>query len=312
MNVRMNMRTAVLAAALASTATSAQNVCTSCQTVAIADIESETNCNIYANDWGTLVVLQCQRKFREIREMVETALRGTNKYSIFERARLYTLFDERALAAAGTVSGRAYRTRLTGVDFLVYGKVTEFSRGTRSVSTRGYGESANDSAMAIDLKIVNVRTGQVVFAGDVRETLETATAYDSDNVSTQTSMDSAREAGLLQRAVARAIARDIAFKGYPLTVVAAQGPQITVNYGSPFLQKGMLLDAFKLGPPLVDPTTGAVIGRERTLAGQYQVLQVTPNFATASLISGGVSVVQRGDAVDIHDPEEAPGGVIND
>ena len=308
------LKAPLLAAALASSTAQAQYVCTSCQTVAIADIESDTNCNLYANDWGTLVVLQCQRKFREIRDMVETALRGTNKYAIFERARLYTLFDERALAMAGTVNGRAYRSRLTGVDYLVYGKVTEFSRGSRSVSTRGYGESADDAAMAIDLKIVNVRSGMVIFAGDVRETLETASIYEGETVSTQTSMDPARVAGLLQRAVARAIARDIAFKGFPLTVVATQGSNITVNYGSPFLEKCLLLDAFKLGPPMIDPTTGAVIGRERTEAGRFEVRQVTPSFATAVRISGTGPMPLRSDVVDIVSPDEAYGcrGAIPD
>ena len=302
----------LLALVMASSA-AAQSICASCQTVAVVDIQSDRDCRLYENDWGDVVVLQCQRKFREIRDMVETALRKTNKYAIYERERLYTIASERELAQVGITNGVGFKARLTGVDFLVYGKITEFSTGSSTVSTRGYTESSDDAALAIDLKIVNVRTGRVVYSGDVRETLVTAQQYEGASVNTQSSMDAARTAGLLQRAVAIGIAREIATAGYPMVVADAEpdGSEIVINYGAPFLAKGMDVKVYSVGRIITDPVTGAVIERKMAEAGRYRITLVTPNTATARRVEGA-GRVQRSDRVMVHDPEEESGGVIND
>jgi curli biogenesis system outer membrane secretion channel CsgG len=313
MNMRLFQFLAPILALVMATSAVAQSVCTSCQTVAVVDIQSDRDCRMYESDWGTVVVLQCQRKFREIRDMVETALRKTNKYAIYERERLYTIANERELAAVGITNGMGFKARLTGVDFLVYGKITEFSTGSSTVSTRGYTESADDAALAIDLKIVNVRTGRVVYSGDVRETLVTAQQYDGASVSTQSSMDGARTAGLLQRAVAIGIAREIATAGYPMVVADADpdGREIVINYGSPLLAKGMQVNVYSVGRIITDPVTGAVIERKMNEAGRYRITLVTPNSATAVRVEGG-GRVQRSDRVMVHEPEQEAGGVISD
>lgn len=284
----------LIAAALPATSRAA---CVNCQTVAVVDIESEVNCNYFESYWGTFLVVECRKKFAELRTMVETAIVNTNKFSVFERARLYTLLDERALAQIRLTGGGAYRTRLKGVDFLIYGKVTEFSRGSSSYSEQRFDMSSGDAALALDLKIVNVRTGQIVYASTVREELQTNASVNTGINSRQTGMDTARTYGLLQRGVAQSIARELTIQGYPPTVAQISGNQIYINYGAPFLTAGMTVDVFSLGAPIDDPATGAQIGRIETPAGSYRVDQVAPTYAVASLISPGPAVPKRGDLV---------------
>lgn len=272
-------------------------VCANCQSVAVVDIETEVNCSYFEGAWGTFLVIECRKKFAELRTMIETAIVNTNKFSVFERARLYTLLDERALAQIGRTGGAAYRGRLKGVEFLIYGKVTEFSRGSNSYSEQRFDMSSDDAALALDLRIVNVRTGQIVFASNVREELQTNASVNTGINSRQTSMDTARTYGLLQRGVAQSIARELTIQGYPPTVAQASGTQIYINYGAPFLQSGMTVEVFSLGAPIDDPATGAQIGRIETPAGSYRVDQVAPNYSVASLISPGPAVPKRGDLV---------------
>lgn len=271
--------------------------CVNCQSVAVVDIESEVNCNYFESFWGTFLVIECRKKFAELRTMVETAIVNTNKFSVFERARLYSLLDERALSQIRLTGGNAYRARLKGVDFLIFGKVTEFSRGSSSYAEQRFNMSSADAALALDLRIVNVRTGQIVYASNVREELQTDASVNTGINSRQTNMDTARTYGLLQRGVAQSIARELTIQGYPPTVAQTNGNQIYINYGTPFLQAGMTVDVLSLGAPIDDPTTGTQIGRIETPAGSYRVDQVASTYAIASLVSPGQAVAKRGDLV---------------
>ncbi|KPF73983.1 hypothetical protein IP88_08285 [alpha proteobacterium AAP81b] len=272
-------------------------VCTTCQSVAVASIDSEVNCNYYESYWGTFLVIECRKKFNEMREMIETAIRNTNKFSVFERARLYTLLDERALAQVGITGGGSYRTRLKGVDFLIYGKITEFSRGANSYAENSFAMNSTDAALAIDLKIVNVRSGQIIFASNVREELQTSSGVSTGSSRQGTAMDAARTAGLLQRQVAQAIAQELTFQGYPPSIAQIEGSRIYINYGTPFLKQGMTVNVFSLGTPLIDPQTGAQIGRTEMPAGSYRVEQVASGYSVASLISPGPAQPRKGDLV---------------
>ncbi|AJP72984.1 hypothetical protein TS85_16075 [Sphingomonas hengshuiensis] len=285
----------------------AQAQCVGCQSVAIVDIDSERDCSYWASFGGQLLVVECRNRFHALREMIETAIVKTNKFSVFERSRLSTLLDERALSAIGLTDGTAHRAKLKGVDFLIYGKITEFGTASSNVTDPRYAVEVNTAAMALDLKIVNVRTGQIVSANSVREELQTSGGLLTRSGGSASGMDAGQVYGQIERRVADAIAAELVFAGYPMRVIKVDGERMFVNYGSGFLSPGQRVRVMSLGEPLIDPTTNQHLGQTETPIGDFEVEEVTPNFSVARRVTPGL-MPSRGDIIRIPRPRASGSG----
>lgn len=294
MMIRKHLLASVVSMAL-MTASTAEAVCVGCQSVAVANIESERNCSLYSDFWGNWLVIECQKQFPQMRDMIETAIRNTNKFSLSDTARIALKVDENTVAKIINSGGTAYRTALKGIDFLVYGKITEFSHGENSYQGQRFSTSSEDAALAVDLKIVNVRSGKIIFAQNVREELETAGSVGTASGTQSSSMSATRIAGLLLRQAAEAITAELTFSAYPPAVAQVDGDRIYINYGKPFLKQGQVVDLMTLGPPLIDPATGASLGRTETPNGSYRVEQVTATFSVARVENRGNRMPVIGD-----------------
>lgn len=286
-----------LAALVPALVPASADACVGCQSISVANIESEENCTVYTNDWGDLLLGECRKQFPVLRDMIETALRNTNKFSLTDTARIALRVDEKTVDRIINSGGTAHRAVFKGVDFLVYGKVTEFSRGERSYSGDGVDTSSADAALAVDLKIVNIRTGRIAFQQNVREELETTGSIQTAGRSSSSAMNAARVAGLLQRAAAEAIAHEITFAAYPPRVMRAEGDRIFINYGRPFLERGQRVTLMSAGAPLIDPATGASLGQMETPNGIYRIEQVTPQMSVGRIETAGERPARTNDIV---------------
>ncbi|MBI4828717.1 MAG: hypothetical protein HY804_07890 [Nitrospinae bacterium] len=124
-------------------------------------------------------------------DMLTTALFNTNRFIMLDREDLNAVVSEQDFAEAGRVSGAtaAQIGALEGAELLVMGAVTEFEPdyigaggilvGAVTLGASIAIASSNkdapigavtymDSLVAIDLKIVDARTGRIVYAGTVR------------------------------------------------------------------------------------------------------------------------------------------------
>jgi curli biogenesis system outer membrane secretion channel CsgG len=116
-----------------------------------------------------------------LRDMLATALLESNRFSVLERQELSSIMQEQELSASGAVGkeSRIQRGILIGSDLMITGAVTEFegkaSGGGGGLGVGGLiggviggiGATMNKAHIGIDLRIVNVATGEIIAAKKV-------------------------------------------------------------------------------------------------------------------------------------------------
>jgi curli biogenesis system outer membrane secretion channel CsgG len=109
-------------------------------------------------------------------EMLVTELVNTNRYVILERQELGGVIAEQDLATAGRVEPgtEAPTGQIAGADLLVFGALTEFEPNFQATSgafrNRKYGSLVlhlRQAHLALDLRLVDARTSQIVSATSV-------------------------------------------------------------------------------------------------------------------------------------------------
>lgn len=127
--------------------------------VGIADFKK----SVAVNWWGGQVG-------KDMADMLANELMGTKKFKVVERQKLNAVMIEQDLAASGRVrKGTGAKTgQLTGAQYLVSGTVTSYEEGTAStgggLSFKGIrlGGSKGKAYIAVDLRVINTSTGEVV------------------------------------------------------------------------------------------------------------------------------------------------------
>jgi curli biogenesis system outer membrane secretion channel CsgG len=100
-------------------------------------------------------------------DMLITALVKTKKYKIYERDRLNAIMKEQKLQMSGAVdmSTAVQIGKLVGAKYIITGAVTEFGVAKTGAHGGGYFSVGKQHYRAtVDLRAVNVQTGEIVFA----------------------------------------------------------------------------------------------------------------------------------------------------
>lgn len=120
-----------------------------------------------------------------LREMLVTALMNSNRFSVVERQVLNAVMQEQQLAASGAAdqtSGGAQRGKIKTADLIITAAVTEFepeaSGGSAGIGGGGgigagilgglLGGSMNKAHMALDIRIIDASTSEVLAATRVQ------------------------------------------------------------------------------------------------------------------------------------------------
>lgn len=103
-------------------------------------------------------------------DMLTNALFNTGRFIVLERERLDEVMDEQDLGASGRVrkDTAAPRGELEGAELLIRGSVIQFEPKCRGGSVILV--SGNEACMAINLRIIEAKTGRVVNATTVEGT----------------------------------------------------------------------------------------------------------------------------------------------
>lgn len=110
-----------------------------------------------------------------MRDMLTTALFNSNRYIVLEREQLSAVMDEQDLGASGRVKKgtEAPIGEIYGADLIITAAVTEFQASQEGVggATRVLGVSVGGGVkkahMAIDIRIIDAKTSQIVAATSV-------------------------------------------------------------------------------------------------------------------------------------------------
>ena len=228
-------------------------------------------------------------ELKSFREMIESAIIATNKFQNIERGRLNKLLDEQNKANAGLTKSRtAGQTGgFSGVDFLVYGSITNFSRKEETIPFVNCKQQT--VVLSVDIRLTEAATGVIRYSKRIDQ--QSKGGQQCEGLG-----GSSSDGSEVLRLTADNIAAGLVQAIYPITVIAVQSDgTILVNYGDGTLAMGSQYAIFRKGQEVRDPSTGEVLGSSETKIGQGEVVSVAPKFSTIAAIDYDPASVQIGD-----------------
>ena len=250
---------------------------------------------------------------RGVADMLVTALVESDKFIVIERAELDEILKEQGLGQTGMVTPQSAAKvgQLLGLQRIITGSVTEF--GSKQDKVGGgiggfnLGVSTTTARVAVDMRIINVNTGEIVMA-------KSADAEDSstglDNVGVQdidfhnSSTWDNTQLGIASREAINQcveyITEDMSGLPWEGKIIKASGATIYMKPGSKGgVQPGMVFSIYRPGEELIDPDTGLSLGSEESKIGEIQYTgDVADGKAGKAIVKSGTGF-QAGDIIRI-------------
>lgn len=223
-----------------------------------------------------------------ISDMLITSLVESDKFLVIERSELDELLKEQGLGMSGAVTQQSAAKvgQLLGVEMIITGSISEFGQkkdkvggGLGSLSGFNIGVSTQTARVAVDIRIVNVNTGEIAVAkaavGEDKSTgLDRIGIADID-FHNSTTWDNTQ----LGKASRIAINQSVEYVTNAMKGVQWEGKIIKATETTIFMkpgskggvQPGMVFYVYQPGEELIDPDTGLSLGSEETKIGQLQV-----------------------------------------
>ena len=223
---------------------------------------------------------------KQVTDLMSKALTETNAYIVLERPDISRVQAEGALTDV--------KQNLIGVDALIIGSLTEFGR--KIVGETGF-VSASKKQVAfakVDIRVVDVKTGQVFFAtsGAGESSTETASTF---GFGSQAGYDGTLNDSAIRQAVSEAVNRlstEMARRPWRTYILKADGRQVFIGGGkSQGIQPGMVFTVQTQGERIKSPQTGADI----TLPGrEIAQIRIDATFGDSELNEGAQASVISG------------------
>jgi curli biogenesis system outer membrane secretion channel CsgG len=235
-------------------------------------------------------------------DMLTTDLVKSGKYRVIERAEIDRIMNEQRFGQSGAVTAESAAKvgQLLGVEFAVIGAVTEFGKkdGNNDVGIRGVGLGLRQqgAVCAIDVRLVNTSTGEIIAAETIRKEKNKTGLSVSTNEFRFNNRD-----GFDQSVIGKAVRECIdgvmkllekseAKVQWQAKVITVQGSDIFINSGAnDGLASGKHFAIFKKGQALIDPDTGISLGSVDSQIGELEIVDPSIGGGKASkcrLVSG--------------------------
>lgn len=253
--------------------------------------------------------------------MLTTALVESKRFIVIERAQLQKILTEHELKgnkltnqATGPALGK-----LIGVQFMIFGSVTEFGTddegGGMSLGLSGGGigsllsgalsRQSTSGTVAMDFRIVDTTTGQVLQSYTIKESIDNSSwdvSLGYKGVSMGTNQFMKTPLGQAARTVITKAVQRIAHRAKDTVWT---GQVVEFDRGEVYINAGMASglksgDAFmieRVVKRLTDPTTNEVLMLRKKQIGIVEVKTVTPKIAFGPFQPLDVGNPQRGDLV---------------
>lgn len=223
---------------------------------------------------------------KQVTDLMSKALTESGAFLVFERPDIGKVEAEARFTET--------RANLVGVDALVIGSLTEFGRKT--VGATGFvSASKRQVAFAkVDVRVVDVATGQVLFAtsGAGEASTETASTF---GFGSQAAYDGTLNDAAIRQAVSETVSRlagDFRSRPWQTAILKTEPGRVFLSGGkAQGLRPGMQLDVMTAGERIKSPQTGAFV----TLPGRSVArLRVDALFGDSELTEGAVASVASG------------------
>lgn len=225
---------------------------------------------------------------------LENALQKTNKFTIMERTRLDTLLAERGLSASGITDGISDYSGFSGVDYLIYGSVSNITVENKSVIIA----SNCDASLSMNIRVVDVATGEIRMSESVNVSDTVNTILDAQqNACAGISLSSIN---ILGEEVSDGIANKMTMGIFPIKVARVNGSEVYLNYGGSTIREDQILTLKSIGEGFVDPDTGEVLGAEEETTAVIIATEIRDSYSIGEIVANR-SMPEVGDIAYILD-----------
>ena len=211
--------------------------------------------------------------------MLETQLIKVGRFRVYERNKLEEVLREQGLQES--LSGNNTQIKIDGVDYLVYGAITDMSSEAKELSTGGFATIKVTSRFGVDVKIVDALSGEIRRAESIVAVIETGSGVATKGF-TNVEVDNN---GLVeaQRIVAKRTAALLAESIFPIRVVDIFNDEIYLNYGDSILSVGDRLRVIQEGREIIDQDTGLSLGSRQKVLGEIEIISADSNLSIAKI-----------------------------
>jgi curli biogenesis system outer membrane secretion channel CsgG len=223
---------------------------------------------------------------KQVTDLLSKALTESGAYMVFERPDISRLHDESTLTGA--------KINIIGVDELIIGSLSEFGRKT--IGQMGLVSSTKKQVAfaKVDLRVVDVRTGQILFAtsGAGESSSEVASSL---GFGSQASYDGTLNDSAIRQAISEVVNRltnEMSARPWQTFFLSAEQERYFLAGGkSQGLRPGMVFSVQTIGEIIKSPQTGFDI----TLPGrEVAQLQIDANFGDTEANEGSVGSIVNG------------------
>jgi curli biogenesis system outer membrane secretion channel CsgG len=241
--------------------------------------------------------------------MFETQLVKTKKFDVIERKRIEDVLKEQGLGLSGAVdpTTAVQVGKILGVELILTGDITALGVRKAGGGGRLFGGSKRTVEGALDVRLVNTKTAQIVFA-EVAKHEDSSYKVKMFGVGGGVDFDDTAIEKVFRPCVtdlSKQMADQIGdivsgLRGGGGAVVGkianVIGGKIYINKGAnEGVKVGDVFEVFRTGQEIRDPDTGAVLDVEEDLIGRIIITQVKEKVSIGSGQGGGG--FQSGDVV---------------
>jgi curli biogenesis system outer membrane secretion channel CsgG len=237
-----------------------------------------------------------------VSDMLATALVKSGKFVVVERKEIEKVLQEQKMGLSGVITEETAPQvgRMLGVDMLVVGSVSELGTKQRSIGGSiplvGAGVTTKTARAAVDIRLVNTTTGEIIAAETEEGTesnLGVDVRYESINFSDVSAWDNTDVGKACRQAIDGCVELitenmdKIPWSGR-IIKVSSDGSIIMKPGSEGNVQSGMVFDVFRRGEELKDPDTGLALGFEEAKVGQIKASgdMLAGKAAKASVVTG--------------------------
>lgn len=211
--------------------------------------------------------------------MLETQLIKVGRFRVYERNKLEQVLREQGLQES--LSGNNTQIKIDGVDYLVYGAITDMSSEAKELTTGGFATIKVTNRFGVDIKIVDALSGEIRRAESIVAVVETGSGVATKGFSNvEVDGNGIVEA---QRIVAKRSAALLAESIFPIRVVDIYDDEIYLNYGDSILSVGDRLKVIQEGREIIDQDTGLSLGSRQKTLGEIEIVSTDSNLSIAKI-----------------------------
>ena len=257
--------------------------------VAVMNFENNSTWTWWGNNLGSAAA-----------DELATQLVQSGKYTVIERRELDNILREQNLGASGAVTAAtaAKVGKLLGVQLMLTGSITSFSIKRTSIGLRGIGGSYSNAESKVDVRLVNVETGEVLVAATGQGNKRMGGGY-FKGVSAEQTFDQGAAQEALRPAVEQVVVKLTEQSGslQSLTPAAPEGQIVSTRNGSYYINRGANAGV-KVGQKFnvhhvvdeIKDADGKLLDRVIEQTGVLEVTQVLSQSAVCKLVSGKAAV----------------------